>query len=1133
MFCDMEAYTPLVESVGPEEAYNIMDDIYKILIRSVYDFEGTVNEMTGDGIMALFGAPLALEDAPQRALWSALSIHHEIAKFNEAREERVRPVRMRIGVHSGPVVVGTLGNDFKVEFKAVGDTVNLASRMEGLARPGTILVTEETFRLTRHLFRFKSIGKRTLKGKRETISVYKLVSAEKGVYRPRVGSELSVYAEMVGRAHELDMLQLQVAKVTTGKGSIVSIIGEAGIGKSRLVRELKRSQVMQRVAFFEGRALSIGTNLSFHPIIDILKQWAQIGHDDTEAATFYKLEKVIKSVCSNEADEILPFVATLMKLPLSRRYAERIKGIEGEELEKLIFKNVRDLLIKATEFTPLVLCIDDLHWADRSSIDLLESLFRLTERHSILFINILRPGHEETGERLAKYLHEMLSAHYFEIVLHPLNEPSSHALLSALLRTDGRHAASLEKIIRRAGGNPFFLEEIVRTLIVEGAVVLRDRRFIPTEKIHTVSIPHTVNDVLMARIDRLDGTTRELVKIAAVIGRDFFYRILADVADFMADIDLRLSQLEELQLLRSHRRMEEVEYRFTHALAQEAAYESILQERRTEIHYKVARSIERLFAHRLDEFYGMLAYHYSKAEQAHESEEYLIRAGEVALKSSASNEALYYYHEALEVFLKLHGSAADPEKLAMIEKNIALAFYNRAQYVEAVDYFGRVLNYYWKKTPNCRLSRTLQFLSSLAAFILSLYLPRFHFRKLPTQRDGDVVDFLQKKSKALAIVDPKRFLIETVYALKRIIRFDLTRLDLGVEIFAGASALFSFSGLSFLLSRKTLDVVRSKFPGSNVRILILYEWSEALHNYLHGNWAAISKYDNELISKSLNHGKIYDVSQYLYWHGFPKIYTGCLAQAESIVEKLSDVYEEYSNHLAISCKYELNTSLLIESRKLPEALLEIDEGIAFVEKVFHEYGLLEMYSCQALIQIFMKDMENAELSLRRANRVRLSLEAPVPMQLSTFHRTQLEFDLYHLNHAMRNGSTARISACRRQAAESSKILLNLSRKCARYRVDCFRLVGRYHWSLKKEKKALKLWQKGLQEGERLGARLQLSRIYFEAGRSLLEAVTNQRLFGKYDGTACLTRARSLFQEMNMQQDLDELDRFCDSRATLY
>ena len=301
MFCDMVGFTPLVEKIGPEKAYSLMDQIYEILIHNVHDYDGIVNEFTGDGIMALFGVPIALENAPQWALRSAMSIHREINKFNENKDTHIK---MRIGVNTGPVIVGSLGNDLRVEFKAVGDTVNLASRIEGLAEPGSTYVSEFTFKLAEELFSFENIGKKWVKGKKQAISIYKLLTAKKDVYRSRLGSERMIFSEMVGRERELNKLELQLMKAINGQGSIVNIIGEAGIGKSRLVAELKNREVMKRVTLLEGRSISIGRNLPFHPIVDILKQWARIKEDDSEKRTFEKIETAVRKLCPDDLDEI-------------------------------------------------------------------------------------------------------------------------------------------------------------------------------------------------------------------------------------------------------------------------------------------------------------------------------------------------------------------------------------------------------------------------------------------------------------------------------------------------------------------------------------------------------------------------------------------------------------------------------------------------------------------------------------------------------------------------------------------------------------------------------------------------------------------------------------------------------------
>jgi len=433
LFADVANYTSMSEKLDPEDVHQIMDGCFRILMDEVHKYEGTINQFTGDGVMALFGAPIAHEDHAQKACYAALDMQKALKIYNKELKSRFGiNFQMRMGLNSGTVVVGRIGADLRMDYTADGDTTNLASRMESLAEPGTTYVTDETFKLTRGLLEFEALGERKVKGKEKPVLVYKVLSA-KDAYRPRLGSERMIYSDMVGRDKELDRLKLQVMMAIIGQGSVVNITGEAGIGKSRLVAELKRWEEIKRVFLLEGRAISIGRNLSYHPIVDLIKQWARIRADDGEAVALGKLEAAVRNLFPEEVGEVLPFVATLMGMNLGGRYAERVKGIEGEALEKLILKNVRELLIKAAERRPLVIVIEDMHWADTSSIELMESLFSLVGTHRILFVNVFRRGFPEAGERIVKTIKERLPAYYVEIALEALDGKMSEALISNML----------------------------------------------------------------------------------------------------------------------------------------------------------------------------------------------------------------------------------------------------------------------------------------------------------------------------------------------------------------------------------------------------------------------------------------------------------------------------------------------------------------------------------------------------------------------------------------------------------------------------------------------------------------------------------------------------------------------------
>ncbi len=1124
MFADMKGFTPLTHHLGPEETFVLMERVLETMITNVHHYEGTVNEIRGDGILAVFGALDALEDAPQRAIGASIAIHKGVANFSEKMKHEIPPILLRIGINTGIVAIGSVETDLTVHFTLVGDTINMASRVEGLAEPGTTYVTEETYKLTKGLFHFQPVGKKVLKGIEDPIPVYKVLSTKDDVFRFRLGSERQIYSRMLGRDAELNRLELQVLKAVNGAGSVVSLIGEAGIGKSRLIAELKKREGMKGVILLEGRAISIGKNLSYHPIIDLAKQWVGITGRDGEAKAFEKLEIAIKRLFPEDYGEILPFVAILMGMRLTGNYARRAKGIEGEALSRLIVKSIRELLVKAAELTPLVIVIEDLHWADISSVEILESLFRLAEAHRILFINVFRPGYKETGDRLAKSLKDRRVNYYFEIVLEPLSEKTSEELITVMLNSNLHHAFCM-KIIERTGGNPFFIEEVVRSLIDEQALLPKEGTFQLTDKAATISIPTTIEALLMARIDRLEEQTRDLVKEASVIGRSFFYRILAEVASKIEDIEARLTYLEEIQLLRERLRMGELEYLFNHALAQEVAYESILPLKRKELHLNVARSIEKIFKERLSEFYGMLAYHYTRAEDLEKAEEYLIKAGEEAQKSSASDEALYYYQEALRIYRRLSGESTDPEKVAMLEKNIALALYNRGQHQEAIKHFDKALDYYWGKLPKSGFSVAIRLLPAFVHFLVALYLPSLKFRKAPTERDIEIVDLLFKKTNSVSLTNAKRFFIEYFYLFRFISSFDLRKFKEGNGIFVMSSALFAYSGVSFALSRKVLDAVRKSVNNDTINFIV-YEICETVHLFLGGNWKALKDYDDKLVDRSCRIGEIYWASQYLFWHALGHICQGSFDKARAIANRLHDLFEIYGNDLSELFKYEVNTRLLIETGKLHDAFLECERGIAFGQKASVLWG--GFYTFQAWIHILMGEIQKAQEFLTKAEEINRQTKT-APFQVSNYFKTKFEFDLYCFKDSIKGQNRAQAETQRRKAFISGRELQKLVQKVAYHRIDSYRLTGAYYWTLNKQKKALGLWHQGIQEGERLGARPQLARLYFEMGRCLLGEEGKELKLNALKGEAYLEKARALFEEMKMESCLEEIDRVVEMR----
>ena len=453
MFCDMKGFTPLADKLGPEEMYGMMDQIYEILIHKVHDYEGTVNEMTGDGVMALFGAPIALEDAPQRAIRSAMAIHREMTRFNEkVREEKgdIPPLKMRVGIHTGPVVVGTLGNDLRVEFKAVGDTVNLASRMESLAEPGTTYVSDDTFKLTEGLFRFEALGEKEIKGKEKPLKVYQVIAPSSRRTRFDVSAERGL-TPFVGRERELELLLDGFERSKEGRGQVISIISDAGIGKSRLLYEFRKAVTNEYVTFLEGRCLSYSRNVAYHPIVDVLKANFDIQDNDTDQAIREKVTRFLKAIRVDEATT-LPYLLELLSVKESG--IDKIP-MSPEARKDRTLESLKRIVLKGSEIRPLIMAVEDLHWMDRSSEDAFKDLLESISAAKVFLIFTYR----------SEFIHTWGGRSYHsQVTLNKLSNRESLAMIEHVFATRNIDRNLEDLILQKAEGIPFFIEEFIKSL---------------------------------------------------------------------------------------------------------------------------------------------------------------------------------------------------------------------------------------------------------------------------------------------------------------------------------------------------------------------------------------------------------------------------------------------------------------------------------------------------------------------------------------------------------------------------------------------------------------------------------------------------------------------------------------------
>ena len=1117
---EIMGYRRILKKFDVEEAAAVMGTCFKIFGAIVEKYGGVIDRIMGTGLTALFGVPTAVEDAPKKAVNAAIEMRNHLYEFN-LRQNPPTALDIRAGINTGMVIAGAVGPDNKSDFSVIGDTVTVAAQLKDLSGKGKIYVGPLTYRYTRDEFEYKELKIITLKGKTKATTVFKLLSSREKIYRPGFEPGRMIHSEMVGRDKELDKLKLHLLKAINGEGSIVSIIGDAGIGKSRLTAELKNSADIEKVTLFEGRALSIGKNLNYHPFIDILENWAGLKEEKNETDSLSRLERAIAGTCPGNAADIFPCAATMMGMTLTGKHAERMAGLDGKALEKFILKNMRELIIKSAEQHPPVLIIEDLQWADIASIELLESLFPLAEDHPILFINVLRPNDKETGDRIVDTADIRHHRIHTRIHLEPLPEKECETLIRSLVKVDRVPPNTMTAIIQRTEGNPSFIEEVARSLPDEGAVTLKDGKFNLDEKIEAVTIPKTIRDVQMTKIDGLAEPTKTLLKEASVIGRNFFYRILVQVTatETTGDIDEKLQYLKDSRIIGERTRAGEREYFFTHAITQETAYESILLKKRKELHLEVAAAIETVFPDRLPEFYGILALHFSQGDNPAKAGEYLQKAGEESLKATASGEALTNFNDALEYYLKKYPGCTDPEKIAVLEKNIACAFYNKGHMSEAVKHFDRVLEIWGERTAKNKFTALLYFLLDLLRVIKTLYFPSRQAKLIPTERDNDIFEVAYRRGAALVFIDPRRMVRDSIRLLRNHRKYDPARVRGGVTLWASVSGIFFFSGISFNIAGKLLDYARNYLNPGAWKDAFTYDLFECAYRFLAGNWDMEPRLDKNAVAKSLEDGDLYTAPLHLLLNGVLAVEKGQFAAVREYIDRLQEIGTVYENDFVLVLKYLLDVRLLLQRRKLFEALREVDAGIALSGKVGQDIFLLNFYGFKANIQVLQGDIGAAAESLGQVKQLLSREKRVTPAHISSYRLSCFLFHVYSLGKNIREGDKLNIMQSWEDARRSGKAAVKTIAKCAIYRTETFRLMGVYYWLTGRQKKALAWWGKSIAAGQRLGAAAELARTYREVGQRLPEKKSKFHQWNGITAPEFLEKARRLFENMELEQDL--------------
>ena len=656
LFADVKSSTELIADKDPEEASKILDAVLQLMIEAVHQYEGTVNRIMGDGVMALFGAPAALENHAVRACYAALLMQDTIKRYSEeTRRTEGFSIQVRIGVNSGSVIVRSIRSDLQMDYAAVGETTHLAARMEQIATPGSIFITANVMRLAEGYIDVKPLGRVPIKGLQTPIEVFELIGA--GSIRSRLQAAAARgFTRFVGRVAEMKVLHEALKWADAGRGHVVAVSGEAGVGKSRLLHECIHSDYTRGWLVLESNSISYGRAAPYLPMTDLLKNYFKIDIRDDARTIREKVTGKILILDQSLQEAVTPLLYVLDALPHDHAF----HNLEPLQRQQHSTQAIKRLLFGESRLQPVLVVFEDLHWNDSSTLGVLDGLVEDLRERRILLLVSYRPEHQE----------RWTSKPYFrQLRLEPLARESVNELLYTLLGADPSLAALKELLIERTEGNPFFVEEIVRTLVETGVLGGERGRHHLVTSISTVQVPPVVQDVIASRLDRLPPQEIRLIREASVIGKDVSFKLLHMIAD-LPEAELRghLANLQAAEFLYETQLFPELEYTFKHALTHQVAYAGLLHDTRREIHARILDCIEKLHSDRPTEQIERLAHHARQGEVWPKALAYLRQAGAKAVERPANREAVVLFEQALDAVNRL------PQDRHTVEQAIDIRF---------------------------------------------------------------------------------------------------------------------------------------------------------------------------------------------------------------------------------------------------------------------------------------------------------------------------------------------------------------------------------------------------------------------------------------------------------------------------
>ena len=677
MFGDLANYTALSEKLDPEEVHKIVQRCFELVSAEIHRFEGTINQYAGDGFMALFGAPIAHEDAPRRAVHASLAIQRALESFGKDLEEKSGlVVQMRIALNTGIVVVGRVTDDLRMDYTAIGDTINLASRLQSAARPTSVVISDATRRAIEGFFDTVDLGELEIRG-HAPVRAFEVTGARSRRTRLEVTAEQGL-TPLVGRERELAALEDLFREVREGRGQIVFIAGEAGIGKSRLLLEFRRrlEASSDPITWFEGRCVSFGQSTPMLPLIDQLRENFGVREGDGEPELIAKVEQRMRAMGGLEAE--IPYVRYLLSADPGDA---AVVAMDASARRKRLFDALRALMLRGATLRPLVLVFEDLHWSDTSTQEYLDLAMDSVAGMRAMMILTQRLG--QTHPFPTRSFHTTLN-------LHHLSGAQALEMATRVLGSTDFPEELKITLEQKAEGVPLYVEEMTKSLVDLGFLARENGHYRVTKALEDLNVPNTMQDIIMARLDRLGIDGKRMVQLASVIGRQFVVKLLERVAGLSGKLEGLLAELKALEIIYEQGLLAEPAYIFKHAVIQDVAYGSLLVQSRRDLHRGVGEAIEELYRDRPSEHFAELAHHFIRGEDWSKAMQYSTLAGDQAAHVFANVEAKKHYFNALNAAGKL-SPPPDWEPLLMLHSRYAEVLLNLSEYDDAAAEYLKAL----------------------------------------------------------------------------------------------------------------------------------------------------------------------------------------------------------------------------------------------------------------------------------------------------------------------------------------------------------------------------------------------------------------------------------------------------------